>query len=396
MSFSIQLPIQGSVRIDTTDPTIALNQIWTAEIIKKGLTLYSWSNNLHIDQEIIDKIVKDNDLKIVALFKNDVSEENTILTSFSVSYEPSSVTTMSFCSETLFVKISLISDKAISSIYIECVDEKRLDGLINLIKSHPKNKKKEEENHKKIAIKVLTQYGSSGYGTMDLLFPYSKFEPLNYPQEILPQFDHIIEDLQSKNPCGRLIILGGMPGVGKTSFLASLISMQLNVTPLLIQSTVFAELTLPNLIESLNNIRYSYDRSILLIVEDADILLMKRETDNLSAIEAMLNISDGIISKALDLRIICTTNQNQSIDDAVMRSGRLCTKIDIEPITKMDKVEIIMNNILKKTPSDLLDKAHKILQKEGFITLADIYKLAQFKSTNDKNSSIRHVGFKND
>src|SRR6202012_5820336 len=71
--------------------------------------------------------------------------------------------------------------------------------------------------------------------------------------------------------------------------------------------------------------------------EDADEAIGKRDRANLSEISALLNFSDGIFGAMMDLRIVCTTNADiEDLDEAVMRPGRLCRRIEVG---KLDHVQ---------------------------------------------------------
>jgi hypothetical protein len=102
-----------------------------------------------------------------------------------------------------------------------------------------------------------------------------------------------------------------------------------------------------------------YNNSVI-ILEDCERLLVDRENGN-SLIGTLLNLSDGIISDAFNLKFICTFNANISkIDKAVLRKGRL-------------KVRYEFGKLCKEKAVALAEKLGKKLEKEEDMVLTDIY-----------------------
>ena len=62
----------------------------------------------------------------------------------------------------------------------------------------------------------------------------------------------------------------------------------------------------------------------VIILEDAEPLLLERSGDNWRQLSNLLNVSDGLLADLLKVQIICTMNSGvRAIDPAVMRGGRL-------------------------------------------------------------------------
>ncbi|MEX1015075.1 MAG: AAA family ATPase [Candidatus Paceibacterota bacterium] len=110
----------------------------------------------------------------------------------------------------------------------------------------------------------------------------------------------------------------GKPGTGKTSFIKTILSNSkkkaIYLTPGYTDS-----LTSPELIGLLMD----HPGSIL-VIEDAETVLMKRQADNSNAVSNLLNLTDGFPADFLKLNIICTFNTKlDDIDPARLREGRL-------------------------------------------------------------------------
>ena len=67
----------------------------------------------------------------------------------------------------------------------------------------------------------------------------------------------------------------------------------------------------------------------ILVIEDAENIIMDRKYSNQSSVSNLLNISDGLLSDCLNVQIICTFNSALSlVDSALLRKGRLIAKYE--------------------------------------------------------------------
>lgn len=127
----------------------------------------------------------------------------------------------------------------------------------------------------------------------------------------------ITHSLNSLHQSG-LYLLYGQPGTGKTSFIKEVLS-KTNRKALFISPSFTEDLTSPKLISLLMDFPDS-----VLVIEDAESVLMERQADNSSAVSNLLNLTDGFLADFLNLNIICTFNtQLNNIDPALLRDGRL-------------------------------------------------------------------------
>jgi len=193
------------------------------------------------------------------------------------------------------------------------------------------------------------------------------YEKENYDPRVIEDIDHATSDLASSSPCGRLVLINGIPGSGKTSLIRMLTKV-VNRTFIYVPSNQLMDWSGPSLINLLNESRDSNLFPIVFIIEDADdCLVPRKETSNVNAISALLNLSDGILGSVFDIRIIATTNATISeYDPAVVRDGRLCRRIDINDL-QAEQANQIYKRISGKDESPF-----KIP-----MTLASIYKYAK-------------------
>ena len=78
----------------------------------------------------------------------------------------------------------------------------------------------------------------------------------------------------------------------------------------------------PNFIELLID-----NSNTVLVIEDAENIIMDRKYESSSSVSNLLNISDGLLADFLNVQLICTFNSSLTmVDSALMRKGRLIAK----------------------------------------------------------------------
>jgi hypothetical protein len=93
---------------------------------------------------------------------------------------------------------------------------------------------------------------------------------------------------------------------------------------LFVSPNVAADITSPDFIELL----VSNPNSVL-IVEDAENVIMDRKISGNASVSNLLNISDGLLADFLNVQLICTFNNSLTmVDSALMRKGRLIAKYE--------------------------------------------------------------------
>ena len=222
-----------------------------------------------------------------------------------------------------------------------------------------------------------------------------KFIPEHYNIELHDKFELIKTELAKSNPSGRLVVMTGVPGSGKTHLVKSIIG-ELESKYVFIPPNLLPNLSDPDLISAL--IDNSDDgwigvdqngdpiygetsaKSIVLIIEDADMALVDRDKYkdkvNLACMSNILNFSDGIIGSLIDVRIIVTTNYlKKDLDKAILRNGRLLTCIECNYIS-YEQCETIWNKNIDKFKFYAQEELDKLITRE--YTLANIYELINF------------------
>ena len=214
-----------------------------------------------------------------------------------------------------------------------------LEQLVKLFRPHATTQA--EQTRRKVFVLSQTMEGL-------VLKPIGTVEEVlireNYCSTVLDAFDHVASDVMSPDPCGRLVLIHGPTGTGKTYLVRGLVEAVKGVRFVLVPSALVAQLTSPGLAELLAKQRIP----TVLIIEDADMLLAKRMGDNMSSISAMLNLADGIFGALSDVRIVCTTNATKlEFDEAILREGRLCRNIEI-PNLKQEHAQAVYRRLVDK------------------------------------------------
>lgn len=147
----------------------------------------------------------------------------------------------------------------------------------------------------------------------------------NYPEDVLTSFRRGMGSI-FKGETG-ILLVDGPPGTGKTHLVRALIhEAPPTVTCVVVPNTVSVNVASPAFMEVLLRQSRTTGSATLLILEDADVLLARRDDHraDASAVTGLLNMSDGILGQMLQVSVLATSNLGKmEMDPAVMRSGRL-------------------------------------------------------------------------
>jgi hypothetical protein len=195
----------------------------------------------------------------------------------------------------------------------------------------------------------------------------------NYTPKVVEDYKYIISDLQSEYPSGRIVVMRGTPGTGKTHLIRAMLLEVPDAMFVLISPEMVTSLAGPQLLPLLMSYRGGTTGPIVLLLEDADKCLVARDKDNINSIQSLLNLGDGILGSLLDLRIVATTNANElHMEEAIMRPGRLSKMLEVG---KLD-VETARGVFRRLCPKK--KKLPTVLEDPDFtMTLAEVYSLAR-------------------
>ena len=181
---------------------------------------------------------------------------------------------------------------------------------------------KEKQRRKPLEINLISR-GKNGLELKQLEVKRTKLNlDLFYEDDFKTVSDTICKRLTKDKDKG-IVLLHGLPGTGKTTYLRYLIG-KIKKRVLFVSPNVAADITSPDFIELL----VSNPNSVL-IIEDAENIVMDRKLSGNASVSNLLNISDGLLADFLNVQLICTFNNSLTlVDSALMRKGRLIAKYE--------------------------------------------------------------------
>lgn len=182
------------------------------------------------------------------------------------------------------------------------------------------------EKEKKVGLIVTDSSGDLEVREFNIAHQNDSIADL-YNDDFLQFHTTITQKLEGEKSNG-LILLHGSPGTGKSSYIRHLIgSVQKRF--IYLPSALANHIGMPSFLHFL-----SHHSGSVLIIEDAEELLMKRRNDSKPAISNLLNLSDGLLSDCLKIQVIATFNCDYNkIDEAFLRKGRIIGRHCFEPLT---------------------------------------------------------------
>ena len=197
----------------------------------------------------------------------------------------------------------------------------------------------------------------------------------NYAPAVIEGYDYVIRDLNSDAPSGRITVMEGEPGTGKTHLVRAMLLDVPDAMFVLVSPEMVSSLGGPELLPLLLSHRHNQNGPIILILEDADKCLVTRAGDNINSIQSLLNLGDGILGSLLDLRIIATTNAKKlDMEPAIMRPGRLSRRLEVGPLDYKTALGVFRALCPEAALPEKMQENRNASQK---YTLAEVYSLAR-------------------
>lgn len=170
------------------------------------------------------------------------------------------------------------------------------------------------------------------------------------------EIDSLITQSMTMKESG-IMLFHGEPGTGKTTYIKNLIGRFKNKDFIFVQNDFVKDLLKPSFISFL-----LHNKDSVLIIEDAEKVVASRDhSTDASVVSTILQLTDGLFSDFLNIKIICTFNTDiDRIDKALLRKGRMIAKYHFKPLSP------------EKTAALAKRLGHENVT--GSLTLADIFK----------------------
>jgi len=166
---------------------------------------------------------------------------------------------------------------------------------------------------------------------------------LHYGENFEKGFNNkLIKKLKKDNK--GLVLLHGKPGTGKTYYIRHLLTKLSgdNRSILYFPPSMVGAITDPSFINFINTWVSDHGKNCILLIEDAEPLLISRDNDGRNiGITNLLNLTDGLLNDIFGIQIIATFNTDiNNLDDALLRPERLIARKEFSLLNKEDSVKL--------------------------------------------------------
>jgi hypothetical protein len=237
-----------------------------------------------------------------------------------------------------------------------------------------------EKDKNFVSILIKNQYGDYDFEPLDIKVPNINLE-LNYGKKFLDIYKKIVHKIKNNNK--GLYMFHGDPGTGKSSFIKYLTTVIDKEFIFIPSNFIDKFISDPDIFSILLRRKKS-----VIILEDAEKILISRETDDNQFISTLLNLSDGILSDMLEVSVILTYNcDDTKIDKALKRKGR--TMVDY----RFGKLSVEESKLLAESLNFTEEQVKDIKEP---MSLSEIYNMNdENKFYEDESNKKRVIGFGN-
>jgi hypothetical protein len=227
---------------------------------------------------------------------------------------------------------------------------------------------RERQRRKPLEINMIVR-GQNGLQLKQMEVKRTKLDLSLFYEDDFKEVDKVICKRLGNNKDKGIVLLHGLPGTGKTTYLRYLIG-KIKKRVLFVSPNVAGDITSPDFIQLLLN-----NPNSVLIIEDAENVIMDRKISGNASVSNLLNISDGLLADFLNVQLICTFNNSLTlVDSALLRKGRLIAKYEFGKlgVTKAQKLSdhLGFESIITK-PMTIAEIAHPN-EKEAVVERVEV------------------------
>ena len=194
-------------------------------------------------------------------------------------------------------------------------DEAMVQEMMTFVNSF-----KQKERRQPLEINLIVK-GSYGLELKAMEIKPTRLDLDLYYNDDFKAVDTVIRKRLSKTNDKGIVLLHGLPGTGKTTYLRHLVG-RIKKRLLFLSPALASNILNPEFIDLLTD-----NPNSVVIIEDAENIIMDRKVNNSSAVSNLLNISDGLLADFLNVQLVCTFNSELTlIDSALLRKGRLIAR----------------------------------------------------------------------
>jgi len=181
---------------------------------------------------------------------------------------------------------------------------------------------KEKQRREPLEMNLIVRE-SDGFQLRSMEIKRTRLDLDLFYQDDFRETDALIQKRLKQKKDKGIVLLHGLPGTGKTTYLRYLIG-RIKKRVLFLPSDVASDMLNPDFIKLLIE-----NPDTVLIIEDAENIIMDRKIKAGSSVSNLLNISDGLLADCLNVQLICTFNSPLTmVDSALLRKGRLIAKYE--------------------------------------------------------------------
>ena len=151
-------------------------------------------------------------------------------------------------------------------------------------------------------------------------------------------------------PRSGILLLHGTPGTGKTTYIKHLIAEHRRTKFIFVANDFVSQLLKPGFVTFMLD-----QKDAVLVIEDAEKVIASRDgSGKNSVVSTILQLTDGLFSDFLNLKIICTFNTNvDRIDKALFRKGRMIAFYEFSPLAAEKANRLLLDRGAEPTSEPL-------------------------------------------